>query len=66
MKTITVKPGMRFVCSDDQLKNRPYLKDYSYTVIKKHGRGFIVRFFNGIGCGEDFFEKYELERMKLV
>lgn len=66
MKKFTIKPGMKFVASDKQIQEMSYFKDYSYTVVKKCGSRFPVRFFNGIGCGEDLFYKYELENMKLI
>jgi len=65
MKTIT--KGMKFTCTDAQVEKTPYLKDYTYTVVKKNkGRGYLVRFFDGVMYGEDTFMQWELRRMKLI
>ena len=66
MKKFVVKPGMCFVCSDNQIKKEQWRKVYTYRVIKKCGSKFLVSFYDGIMYGSDLFYKWELENMKLI
>ena len=60
MKTITIKPGMKFEYNTIKY---PWLKGCFVRVIKKHGSMFKCTTFDGVFYGEDLFYKWELETM---